>query len=215
MISHVDAIYIYVPACSAVRGAKTRERFFSTISKNNHRVRRHNTYVISPVRAVMIHYVRRLAWNRDTYIVSSLWEHERILYTTDARCGRPLCVRSPAAADHNILFGARVCVKCKFVCVWRALCGCPANASINCVRAPPSTATATPTRTTRRRLSLLVATACITRSFPPVRSSSSVRPPPSFVRVRFRVFPLFPYARDTIVRPFVIYLFIIFFFKPC
>lgn len=91
--------------------------------------------------------------------------------------------------------------------MWRALCGCPANASINCGRAPPSTATATPTRTTRRRLSLLVATACITRSFPPVRSSSSVRPPPSFVSVRFRVFPLFPYARDTIVRPIVIYLF--------
>lgn len=54
------------------------------------------------------------------------------------------------------------------VCVWRALCGCPANASINCIRAPPSTATATPTTTTRRRLSLPVATACITRSFPPV-----------------------------------------------
>jgi hypothetical protein len=52
------------------------------------------------------------------------------------------------------------------VCVWRALCGCPANASINCIRAPPSTATPTPT--TRRRLSLPVATACITRSFPPV-----------------------------------------------
>lgn len=54
--------------------------------------------------------------------------------------------------------------------MWRAPCGCPANASTNRVRAPPSTptATATATATPRRRLSLPVAAACITRSFPPV-----------------------------------------------
>jgi len=102
-------------------------------------------YLISPVRAVMIHYVRRLAWNRDTYSVV-VGESTSAFYT-DARCGRPLCVRSPAVADHNIPFGERVWSV--NLCVWRALCGCPANASINCERAPPSTVTATPTRTTR------------------------------------------------------------------
>lgn len=99
----------------------------------------------------------------------------------------------------------RVCV-CEWERVWRALCGCPANASTNCIRAPPSTATATPTPTTRRRLSLPVAAACITRSFPPVgRTRLSARYRRSFA-CDFAFFGKFPLTTLSFASVFFIHL---------
>jgi len=100
-----------------------------------------------------------------------------------------------------------------YVCVARAVRLPGQRASTNCIRAPPSTATVTPTpTTTRRRLSLPVAAACITRSFPPVgRHRLSARRHRSFT-CDFAFFGNFPFTALSLVLFYFFRLFLIILF---